>query len=145
MMLNIHYDPTTGNIDGYDTDPDSPARPGLAVVWSRVDEIPNVKLYKVNTDTLWLVPKTVEEITEANRPTKAEVNGAVYVTLLASDVYMLPDYPVTPEVQDSWKVYRQALRDLSKGSPAPTADEMIAAWPLDPNGNDAIANLKERQ
>lgn len=33
--------------------------------------------------------------------------------LLESDRYMLPDFPITEEKREEWKIYRQALRDIT--------------------------------
>lgn len=33
--------------------------------------------------------------------------------LLESDKYMIPDFPITEEKREEWKLYRQALRDLT--------------------------------
>ena len=33
-------------------------------------------------------------------------------TLRETDKYLLPDYPITEEKREGWKVYRQELRDM---------------------------------
>ena len=33
--------------------------------------------------------------------------------LLESDRYMLPDFPITEEKREEWRIYREALRDLT--------------------------------
>lgn len=35
------------------------------------------------------------------------------IKLLESDKYMIPDFPITEEKREEWKIYRQALRDLT--------------------------------
>ena len=32
--------------------------------------------------------------------------------LIETDKYVLPDYPITEEKREEWKVYRQELRDM---------------------------------
>jgi hypothetical protein len=36
--------------------------------------------------------------------------------LLESDIYMLSDYPITPDNLEKLKLYRQELRDISKNN-----------------------------
>ena len=43
--------------------------------------------------------------------------------LTNSDKYMLPDYPVTEEQREAWKIYRQALRDMPE-----TCDPNAPIW-----------------
>jgi hypothetical protein len=33
--------------------------------------------------------------------------------LLESDKYVLPDFPITEEKREEWRIYRQALRDFT--------------------------------
>lgn len=33
--------------------------------------------------------------------------------LLESDKFMIPDFPITDEKREEWKVYRQRLRDIT--------------------------------
>tara|TARA_Y100000817_G_scaffold281072_1_gene245483 strand:+ start:634 stop:891 length:258 start_codon:yes stop_codon:yes gene_type:complete len=35
------------------------------------------------------------------------------ILLLESDKYMLPDFPITNEKKEEWKLYRQRLRDIT--------------------------------
>lgn len=59
--------------------------------------------------------------------------------LRATDEYMVPDRPMTEEMRDQWRLYRQALRDFGT---LKTALEMIAAWPERPDGRDPLCNLR---
>jgi len=36
--------------------------------------------------------------------------------LLESDKFMIPDFPITDEKREEWKVYRQLLRDLPENT-----------------------------
>jgi hypothetical protein len=48
--------------------------------------------------------------------------------LTASDWRVLPFAPLTPETQQAWVTYRQALRDL----PGVTEDPQSVEWPASP-------------
>lgn len=39
-----------------------------------------------------------------------------------SDVYMLPDFPITTEEKNLWLLYRQYLRDITKDEKFPNID-----------------------
>jgi YHS domain-containing protein len=74
-------------------------------------------------------------------PVIVEVKVARNNELAATDVYMVPDRPMSDEVRAAWRTYRQRLRDLGAIT---TAAEMIAAWPPRPDGRDAIMILRSR-
>ncbi|WP_247563940.1 phage tail assembly chaperone [Bradyrhizobium sp. 188] len=63
----------------------------------------------------------------------AELREAVRAELAASDKFMMPDYPISDVDRAAWAVYRQALRDCSKGNG--TAVAMLAAIPARPDGS----------
>lgn len=67
------------------------------------------------------------------------VKMAIFNELCATDQYMTPDRPLTEEVLDAWRTYRQTLRDL-KGD----AKEMLSTWPRNPVGEEPNAQLKTR-
>lgn len=146
--LHIHYIPATGEItcwdNGYREDGNMKSHmKGSIVLTKFFDEAPpDLKSKKIDTATSEIVDKTPAELASENLPTAQQVINAVYVELSATDKYVLPDFPITSQQQNAWKSYRKALRDISKGNPAPTLATMIAAWPLDPNGNDAIPQLR---
>jgi hypothetical protein len=141
-MIYVHYRSTDGEIDGYDTPFEPERRPGCAILQS--ESVPDRKVQKIDLVTLQIRDKTPAERMAADTPTELDVKAAVHQALWLSDVFMLSDYPITQPQQLAWTAYRKTLRDLSKGSPAPTPAAMIAAWPLDPNNNDAIAQLRAR-
>lgn len=45
-----------------------------------------------------------------------------------SDRYMIPDFPISEEVREQWRAYRQALRDIPNQLGFP--DSVI--WPTEP-------------
>jgi hypothetical protein len=53
--------------------------------------------------------------------------------LSATDGFMAPDRPMTDGMRQRWRVFRQALRDLSK---LPTPAAQLAAWPASPAQGD---------
>lgn len=146
-MLHIHYDPTDGKIVGWETGTENAlAMDGLRVLYSQLDTPPDPKKHKVDLATLNVVEMSAAEKAEASAPTDVELRQAVFRALQASDHMMLLDRDDIPQQKlASWKQYRKALRDLSKGSPAPTTAQMVAAWPADPDGNDAIAHLRKQK
>lgn len=65
------------------------------------------------------VPTTEEKL--------AAIRAKRDALLTDSDKYMLSDYPVTEEQRESWKTYRQALRDLPE-----ICDINNPVWPEQP-------------
>ena len=45
-----------------------------------------------------------------------------------TDYLMMPDYPIQPEQRDSWEIYRQSLRDITRQKGFPK--EIL--WPEKP-------------
>ncbi|MDQ2083090.1 phage tail assembly chaperone [Xanthobacteraceae bacterium Astr-EGSB] len=74
-------------------------------------------------------------------PTVIEVKIARNQDLAATDVMMVTDRPMSDDLRTAWRTYRQTLRDLGA---IDTASEMISAWPLRPDGRDAIIALRAR-
>lgn len=64
-----------------------------------------------------------------------EIKHARNMELIATDQYAVADRPD----RSAWMPYRQSLRDLGKYE---TAAEMINAWPIRPDGYDAIAAMR---
>jgi hypothetical protein len=62
--------------------------------------------------------------------------------LAGTDWYVsLPaDRPGAEDMRARWTPYRQALRDLGQFA---IVNDMLAAWPLRPDGLDAVAHLRE--
>lgn len=145
--MHIIYDPVSGEIDGWVTGAiaDVAVPDGMSVIAVDLDDAPDPKTEKIDTVTLLLVAKNATEQVAANVVTEREVQVAIFVALSSSDSKMLPDRDdISPQDRNKWVMYRKTLRDLSKGDPRPTPAAMIAAWPLDPDGIDAIANLRNR-
>lgn len=130
-ILSVAHDVTPRAVQGCKT---------LEVDSSSIDP----STMKVDLATLKVVNKTAAEIALAALPTLAEVQNAIVLHLHATDAFMMPDRPLSDQVRDAWKVYRQTLRDLSKGSPAPSVADMIAAFPKRPDGLDTIGHLRAR-
>ena len=65
-------------------------------------------------------------------PTWELIRGKRDVLLTACDWTQIPDAQLTAEQRDAWKVYRQALRDLTKAFSTPGD----VVWPNSPDGNE---------
>jgi len=143
--VNIHYNITTGQILSWGTvDSDSATShyAGCSVVNVAYGFI-DPKADKIDPQTVKLAKWTAAEIAQALLPTTDEVARAVASELRNTDEYVLSDRDdLAPATIAAWKTYRKALRDLSKGTTPPTPAAMITAWPLDPNGNDTIPQLR---
>lgn len=103
----------------------------------------NPKTQRIDVDTLELVSKADDEIAHAMLPDLFEVKSAILRELEFTDKYASPpsDMPLKGAFTIDWLPYRQSLRDLSKlSSPV----EMVKAWPMRPDGTDAIAPLRAR-
>jgi hypothetical protein len=139
-MIVIHYHEDTGRIAVWGSaNAEQSFLPDHRIV--RLDlngDYPvNPKLHKIVDDRLVEIPAM--ELRKWNMPLAGEVAALIEHTLSATDQYMMPDRNV-PNINE-WRTYRQTLRDLSKLA---TIDQMLDAWPRDPNGVDAIANLRNR-
>jgi hypothetical protein len=146
-MINIYYRPDDGEIFGWSTGSvDAAAPDGLSLIAFDVDELdgpPNSKTQKIDGGKL--VEKNAAEKARALIPTETEIRQAVYAALSASDHLMLPDRDdISEETRAAWVKYRKALRGLSKGSPSPTVSDMIANFPVQPDGTDPIADWRKR-
>jgi hypothetical protein len=142
MKINVHHDPITGRIIQVDNSDTPFSRDGSDLLTLDVvnGAFPDCNGHKVD-----LQSKTIIEIPMVERLQDHDVKSAIWSELNNTDHLMLPDRDdIAPQTLVAWKAYRQALRDLSKGSPAPTPAAMIAAWPVGPDGNDAIPDLRSR-
>lgn len=72
--------------------------------------------------------KVQEELIEASRDYWQELRDTRNTKLAESDWTQISDSPLTENQQDSWKIYRQELRDL----PGNTTDPKNPVWPLEP-------------
>jgi hypothetical protein len=136
----IHYRATDGEILGHELTTVPSTLDGLERV--QVEPVhPDPKLHKVDTATLQMVDKTEAERKAALLPTDHEVKSAIFYELRATDSEIVSDRPTAGDTVQSWKTYRQALRDISKQA-TPTA--MIQAWPTRPDGTDVASILRTR-
>lgn len=133
-QIHIHYNPTDGEIVGFENTLNPTKQPGCEIATVEVPNgehiIPDRKIHKIDLKTLNLIYKSPDERESVDSIlTEAFVTQKIAAELQNTDQYMMPDRPLSKEVRESWVVYRQALRDLSK-LPAP---ERLAAWPTRPN------------
>lgn len=146
MIVYIHYDPRDGEIVGWQTGGGEPVPISEDYRLLYAENLPDPKRQKIDVATLVMVDKTADEIVAALAPTEHEIRSAVFRTLQATDFLMLPDQDyLTPQKLAAWIAYRKTLRDLSKHDPPLTPAGVLKAWPLDPNGVDAVAHLRDRK
>jgi hypothetical protein len=148
--MNILYDITTGRIVQFDNSNVPPPKSVGTDVLTIDGELSE---YGFDTHTVDLKSKTlvVMSLTDqaaAKLPNEFDVKQAIWSDLSNTDSYMLPDRDdITPLLRAAWVTYRKALRNLSKypaGGTPPTPSAMVAAWPVRPNGVDAISELRKR-
>jgi hypothetical protein len=142
-MMYLHYDPASGAIVGWETGSSDPAGVnGSAVLALELERPPDPLLYRVDTESLAIVEMSAAEQAAASMPTTDEIKRAIFAALAASDHFMLPDRDdIAPQRLAAWIAYRKRLRNLRNLADAAA---MINAWPIDPDGNDAIAHLRKR-
>jgi hypothetical protein len=130
-VVRVYYT-ADGEIVGHDNSVTAHEMPGVNFAMVVVPDgqaiHPSYKLHKIVDGAL--VDKTHAERAAANAPTELEVRQARYFELKEFD---------WRESQPAWAAHRQALRDLTK---AGDAAAMVKAWPLRPDGTDAIAHLR---
>lgn len=66
------------------------------------------------------------------------IREAITNELAGTDYTQLPDSPFSNEVKQQWRLYRQALRDLSK---MPDTATMARQWPTSPLGKNLAVDL----
>lgn len=144
--LNIHYSALTGRIIAWDSAhrPDNETRShldGLCIV--KVDGYPTIDFarHKIDLKTLKLIEMSDAEKANARLPSDIEVRCAIEAELSRTDSFAVPDRPLTDNERGAWKVYRQVLRELSQMAPPA---QMVKAWPIRPDGADAISDLRAR-
>ncbi|UGA45948.1 phage tail assembly chaperone [Bradyrhizobium quebecense] len=116
--------------------PDVPglARSGVASV---VEIDPFVDMVDLATLTIVKRPAADQAVLLIERLALL-VKLAVAAELSATDQYMVTDRNVAN--RETWAVYRQQLRDLSK---QPDAPSMVRNWPCHPTGAETPANLRQ--
>lgn len=142
MILHVHHCPTSGAIIGWENSPAPSRYAGYDVTTIDIEGAPDPKLHKIDIATGELVDLMPAERAVINQPTDLELRGMVFNELRVTDEMMLVDRPVAD--REAWTTYRQALRDLSKGDPRPTAMHMLTAFPERPDGVDPAALLRAR-
>lgn len=145
-MMYIHYRSLDGEIFGWETGTVNPVGlNGMSIATVELDRPPDPFKQKIDTASSTIIEKTASEKAQSAQPTIDELKQAIFSELCATDNTMMPDRDdISPQDRNKWVAYRKALRDLSKGDPKPTSVEMVAAWPLDPTGKDAIEKLRNR-
>lgn len=138
--LHIYYR-ADGEIIGWTNSSDPVAPDGYALADVQTDAPPDPLTQKYDAASGAIIEKTLAEKHLARQPTRREVDAAIYLELLRSDGFMVPDRPLADGAREMWASYRQMLRDLSKLS---DVTAMIDAWTLPPDGNDPILALRER-
>ncbi|MBS7698780.1 MULTISPECIES: phage tail assembly chaperone [unclassified Chelatococcus] len=140
MKRFVHYDPTSLRIIQDNVGLDLVERPGLAIA-----ELPGNTPLGITDDTHRIDPET---LTVLPRPGAFSWGQALTVEavrilrngeLIVTDAFMVPDRPISSELREAWATYRQALRDLPD---AGDAAAMVAAWPIRPDGIDAVIHLR---
>lgn len=142
-LWHVHYQTTDGEIIGYENcDPPS-KQPGCSILSVETDENPtgcfNNALYKVDIQNLAIIAKTDAEKGKKKIPSDMDIRGLIAMELAKTDTFMILDRPMNDSVREAWKDYRQTLRDLSK---IVDINERIAAWPIRPDGIDAIPTFR---
>ena len=90
-----------------------------------------------------VVLKSEEEQRRSRLPKLQEVKTAVWLELCRTDKFMLADFPIDEFEHRAWRVYRKALRDLSKGRD--DAADMISALDIfAPDNIDPFSELRKR-
>jgi hypothetical protein len=144
--LNFHYHPETGEIVSWDnSNGPLPAKShfsghvvaAIKFIGQHSDIDP--KRHKIANGQV--VEKTAAEKTAALLPTLHEIKCAILRDLEATDSLAVLDRPMADDVRAAWRTYRQALRDLSK---LPGPSNMVRAWPIRPDGVDAITDMRKR-
>ena len=145
MTLNmdkfyIYYRPDDGEIMGWGNGHDPNPIDGLAFAF--VDFFsPDPTTQKFEGDGVVL--KTAEEKYKSNLPRMQEIKTAVWLELCRTDKFILPDYPIDEFEHRAWRVYRKALRDLSKDRD--DAGDMVSALDVfAPDNIDPFSELRKR-
>lgn len=151
--VRVHYSPTTGCILAWDNAPGGdPLLGGMIVVFD-VPEGHTLNIdptsQRIDLTTLELEDLSADEIAVAKGPQVYEVKAIISAELNWTDSLLaVPDRYVAN--REAWSGYRQALRDASKpqipvpDAPRPTPAQMLAAFPVRPDGVDAAALLRAR-
>jgi hypothetical protein len=142
MIFAIYYRASDGEILGWTTQHNPVAPDGMILAVFDEPFQPEPLNERFDAAANAVIEKTAEEKRRSQLPTLHNVQVQIYLELVRTDIFMLPDFPIAPERRHAWASYRQMLRGLSKLA-RPAA--MITGWTLAPDGVDPIADLRERQ
>lgn len=138
----VHYKPDNGEILGHEITEHPGEKAGCErVELNCVSRTLDPRLYRIDPKTFMLVEKTTEERRLSLLPSLREVQEQIFYELRGTDGEVVADRPMPDERRNAWQSYRQTLRDLSKLA---TPVDMVRAWPVRPDGADAIMELRGR-
>jgi Phage tail assembly chaperone protein len=137
MIIHVHYRASDGEIFGWETGSVSvERRDGMQIATFELNTPPDAERQRIVAGEL------VEKTGPPPPPSDDELKRAVFAALSASDNYAMPDRDdLSSDERQQWLAYRRILRGLKAFEPA----DRIAAWPIDPRGNDAIARFRNRK
>lgn len=137
-VFYVQYDQQTGQIygSGSTSIQSVDGVPGYLIV----DELVDNTLFKVENKELVALPPKPGVYYYYNYTTDQwvydeQVNANIVINqrndlLYASDWTQIPNNPLTPEQQEQWAIYRQALRDVPNQPGFPSN----VIWPTPPQG-----------
>jgi hypothetical protein len=139
-MFVVHYHNQTGRVAVWgNADAENSFLPDHSVI--RFEEYHDIDPNRQKIANGEIVDISENELNAWNAPLQGEVEAAVQMELSRTDQFMMPDRDL-PNRND-WIAYRKMLRDLSKRGLTPAG--MLAEWPIDPNGVNAVAHLRNRK
>lgn len=138
MTVHVHYVTATGEIVGHENTVNPVGLAGCKILL--VETSPDHKTQKVDLLTLMVVDKTLDEQALANIPSVNDITFARWRDMAAFDWIDTAPH-LDAATRSKWQTYRQSLRDITKYG---DAIAMVNAWPLRPDGTDAIAHLRTR-
>ena len=140
MMFFIQYRADDGEIVGWGSGHEPMPIEGLSVAFVEPFNV-DPETQKFNGEGVIL--KSEAEVKRSRLPKLHEVKAAIYLELCRTDQFVLPDYPIDEFEHRAWRVYRKALRDLSKGRD--DAADMISALDVfAPDNIDPFSELRKR-
>jgi hypothetical protein len=138
-MFVVHYHKVTGKISAWGNGNSEHSHfPDHEIVRFAEEFVIDPKTQKFDLTTFRLVPRTLDD---QNDELLIDIKARIQIELENTAAYMLVDADITSQELEAWKTYRKILRAMLK-APFDRAVEMIARWPLDPNGVDAVVNLR---
>jgi hypothetical protein len=138
-MFVVHYHKLTGKISAWGNgDSEQSHFPDHEIVRFDEEFVIDPKAQKFDLKTFALVPRTLEDL---NDEMLIDLKACIQIELENTAAYMLVDADITPQQLEAWKIYRSTLRGLLKASPK-SVTAILTTWPLDPNGFDAVANVR---